>query len=173
MKIRNHKRLFALLLVLALVVGMIPSALADNEPDISAAESTKESLVDSMTEAEPVISPPMQSIIESDEAAEEAEDSEIEPAYEAPTSMDGETLTRMDNGGIMLLGGGGTMGKSTCVTFAAYQSGRWKCHRYEVDGSHSYGHYFYTSEIAYVTLVTCVPIAVNSHRLLVRGIRTE
>ena len=25
----------------------------------------------------------------------------------------------------------------------------------------------------YVTLVTCVPIAVNSHRLLVRGIRTE
>ena len=152
MKIRNHKRLFALLLVLALVVGMIPSALADNEPDISAAESTKESLVDSMTEAEPVISPPMQSIIESDEAAEEAEDSEIEPAYEAPTSMDGETLTRMDNGSVMLLGGGGTMGKSTCVTFAAYQSSRWKCHRYEVDGSHSYGHYFYTSEIAYHTI---------------------
>ena len=52
----------------------------------------------------------------------------------------------------MLLGGGGTMGKSTCVTFAAYQSGRWKCHRYEVDGSHSYGHYFYTSEIAYHTI---------------------
>ena len=25
----------------------------------------------------------------------------------------------------------------------------------------------------YVTVVTCVPIAVNSHRLLVRGIRTE
>ena len=25
----------------------------------------------------------------------------------------------------------------------------------------------------YVTLVTCVPIAVNSHRLLVRGTRTE
>ena len=44
------------------------------------------------------------------------------------------------------------MGKSTCVTFAAYQSARWKCHRYEVDGSHSYGHYFYTSEIAYHTI---------------------
>ena len=69
-----------------------------------------------------------------------------------PTSMDGETLTRMNNDGIMLLGGGGTMGKSTCVTFAAYQSARWKCHRYEVDGSHSYGHYFYTSEIAYHTI---------------------
>lgn len=77
------------------------------------------------------------------------EDSEVETDGEAPTSMDGETLTRVDNDGLMLLGGGDTMGKSTCVTFAAYQSARWKCHRYEVDGSHSYGHYFYTNEIAY------------------------
>ena len=128
---------------------MIPSALADNEPDISAAESTKEALVDFQSEAEPTISPPIQSILES---AEATEDSESTMEYEAPTSMDGETLTRTDNGGVMLLGGGGTMGKSTCVTFAAYQSGRWKCHRYEVDGSHSYGHYFYTSEIAYHTI---------------------
>ena len=149
MKYKRTRRLFALLLVLALVIGIIPSALADNEPDISVAESAKEALVDFQSEDEPTISPPIQSISESDEAAE---DSEIEPAYEEPTSMDGETLTRMDNGGIMLLGGGGTMGKSTCVTFAAYQSGRWKCHRYEVDGSHSYGHYFYTSEIAYHTI---------------------
>ena len=151
-KNRNYKRLFALLLVLALVVGIIPSALADNEPDISAAESTKESLVESQKEADPVISPPIQSISESDEAAEEPEDSESTLDYEAPTSMDGETLTRTDNDGLMLLDGGGTMEKSTCVTFAAYQSGRWKCHRYEVDGSHSYGHYFYTSEIAYHTI---------------------
>ena len=149
MKIRNHKRLFTLLLVLALVVGIIPSALADNAPDISAAESTKESLVGSQSKEEPIISPPIQSILELDEAAD---DSEMEAAYEAPTSMDGETLTRMDNDGLMLLGGGGTMGKSTCVTFAAYQSAHWKCHRYEVDGSHSYGHYFYTSEIAYHTI---------------------
>ena len=116
MKIRNHKRLFALLLVFALIVGMIPSALADNELDISAVESTKESLMDSQSEEEPIISPPIQSISETDGTVE---DSETEPAYEAPTSMDGETLTRMDNDGIMLLGGGGTMGKSTCVTFAA------------------------------------------------------
>lgn len=151
-KVKIHKRLFALQLVFALIVGMIPNALADNESDISAAESTKEALVDFQSEAEPIISPPMQSILESDEATEETEDSESTMDYEAPTSMDGETLTRMDNGGVMLLGGGGTMGKSTCVTFAAYQSGRWKCHRYEVDGSHSYGHYFYTSEIAYHTI---------------------
>ena len=144
-----HKRLFALLLVFALIVGIIPSALADNEPDISAAESTKESLVESQLEAEPTISPPIQFILESDELAD---DSEVDTEIEAPTSMDDETLTRMDNGGVMLLGGGGAMGKSTCVTFAAYQSARWKCHRYEVDGSHSYGHYFYTSEIAYHTI---------------------
>ena len=144
-----HKRLFALLLVFALIVGIIPSALADNEPDISAVESTKEALVDFQSEAEPVISPPIQFILESDELAD---DSEVDTEIEAPTSMDDETLTRMDNGGVMLLGGGGAMGKSTCVTFAAYQSARWKCHRYEVDGSHSYGHYFYTSEIAYHTI---------------------
>ena len=105
--------------------------------------------MDFQSEEEPTISPPIQSILESDELAD---DSEVDTEIEAPTSMDGETLTRTDNGGIMLLGGGGTMGKSTCVTFAAYQSARWKCHRYEVDGSHSYGHYFYTSEIAYHTI---------------------
>ena len=68
-----HKRPFALLLVLALVVGIIPSALADNEPDISAAESTKEALVDFQSEAEPIISPPIQSILESDEVVEDSE----------------------------------------------------------------------------------------------------
>ena len=114
-----HKRLFALLLVFALVIGLLPSVLADNEP--STAESAKEPLVDSQSETKPVISPPIQFILESDELAD---DSEVDTEIEAPTSMDGETLTRMDNGGVMLLGGGGTMGKSTCVTFAAYQSAR-------------------------------------------------
>ena len=147
MKHKQTRRLFALLLVLALLIGLLPSILADNEP--STAESAEETLVDPQQEDAPAIAPPTQSILESDEAAE---DSEVETDDEAPTSMDGETLTRMGNDGIMLLGGGGTMGKSTCVTFAAYQSARWKCHRYEVDGSHSYGHYFYTSEIAYHTI---------------------
>ena len=149
MKYKRTRRIFALLLVLALIIGIIPSALADNEPDILAAESTKEALVESQPEESPAIAPPTQSILESDEAVE---DSEVETKDDAPTSMDGETLTRMDSDGLMLLGGGGTMGKSTCVTFTAYQSARWKCHRYEVDGSHSYGHYFYTSEIAYHTI---------------------
>ena len=146
-----HKRLFALLLVFALVICLLPSVLADNEPDISVAESAEETLVDSQSEESPAIVPPTQSILESDEAVESSE-ADIDGEGEMPTSMDGETLTRTDNDGLMLLGGGGTMGKSTCVTFAAYQSARWKCHRYEVDGSHSYGHYFYTSEIAYHTI---------------------
>ena len=148
-KVKIHKRLFALLLVFALVIGLLPSVLADNEP--STAESAEETLVDSQLEESTAISPPTQSILELDEAVESSE-VDIDGEAEIPTSMDGETLTRTDNDGIMLLGGGGTMGKSTCVTFAAYQSARWKCHRYEVDGSHSYGHYFYTSEIAYHTI---------------------
>ena len=147
MKHKQTRRLFALLLVFALVIGLLPSVLADNEP--GTAESTAETLEESPQEESPAIAPPTQFILESDGAVE---GSEVETEDEVPTSMDGETLTRTDNYGLMLLGGGGTMGKSTCVTFAAYQSARWKCHRYEVDGSHSYGHYFYTSEIAYHTI---------------------
>ena len=74
-----HKRLFAFLLVFALVIGLLPSVLADNEP--STAESAKEQLVDSQSETEPVISPPIQSILESDEAVD---DSEAETDGEAP-----------------------------------------------------------------------------------------
>ena len=106
MKYKQARRLFALLLVFALVIGLLPSVLADNEPDISAAESAEETLVDSRQEDEPAIAPPTQSILESDEAVD---DSEAETDGETPTSMDGETLTRMDNDGLMLLGGGGTM----------------------------------------------------------------
>ena len=99
-----HKRLFALLLVFALVIGLLPSVLADNEP--GTAESAEETLVESQPEESPTIAPPTQSILESDE---EVERSEAETEDETSTSMDGETLTRMDNDGLMLLGGGGTM----------------------------------------------------------------
>ena len=67
-KVKIHKRLFALLMVFALVIGLLPSVLADNDP--STAESAKEPLVDSQSETEPVISPPIQFILESDEAVE-------------------------------------------------------------------------------------------------------
>ena len=97
-----HKLFFALLLVFALVIGLLPSVLAGNEP--STADSAVEMLAESQPEVSLAISPPTQSILESDEAVE---DSEVEPEIEVPTSMDGETLTRMDNDGLMLLGGGG------------------------------------------------------------------
>ena len=143
-KVKIHKRLFALLLVLALVIGLLPSALADNEP--SMAESAEETLVESQPEESPAIAPPTQSILESDE---EVERSEAETEDETPTSMDGETLTRTDNDGLMLLGGGGTMGKTDCITFPQYTSPTWYCNRYYTDGTHKYGHYFYASAIAY------------------------
>ena len=123
MKHKQTRRLLALLLVFALVIGLLPSVLADNDP--STAESAEETLVESQPEESLVILPPTQSILESDEAVE-GSPAETDDEAEMPTSMDGETLTRVDNDGLMLLGGGGTMGKSTCVTFAAYQSARWK-----------------------------------------------
>ena len=70
-KVKIHKRLFALLLVFALVIGLLPSVLADNEPSI--AESTEETLLDSHPEESPTISPPTQSILELDEAVEDYE----------------------------------------------------------------------------------------------------
>ena len=89
-KVKIHKRLFALLLVFALVIGLLPSVLADNEP--STAESAEETLVEFQPEESPAISPPTQSILESDEAVE---DSKVDAENETPTSMDGETLTRI------------------------------------------------------------------------------
>ena len=78
-----HKRLFALLLVFALVIGLLPSVLADNEP--SMAESAMETLVDSQPEESPAIAPPTQSILESDEAIESSE-TETDDKAETPTS---------------------------------------------------------------------------------------
>ena len=60
-KLKIHKRLFALLLVFALVIGLLPSVLADNDP--STAESAEETLVDSRPEESPAIAPPTQSIV--------------------------------------------------------------------------------------------------------------
>ncbi len=42
-----HKRLFAFLFVFALVIGLLPSVLADNEP--SMAESAEDTLVEFQT----------------------------------------------------------------------------------------------------------------------------
>jgi uncharacterized surface anchored protein len=44
------------------------------------------------------------------------------------------------------------MSKSDCVEFSAYTSPSWHCNRYSTNGSHSYGHYYYCSAIAYHTI---------------------
>ena len=48
MKHKQTRRLFALLLVFALVIGLLPSVLADNEP--GTAESAEETLLESQPE---------------------------------------------------------------------------------------------------------------------------
>lgn len=57
MKHKQTRRLFALLLVFALVIGLLPSVLADNEP--ITAESAEETLVESQAEESPAIAPPI------------------------------------------------------------------------------------------------------------------
>ena len=157
MKIK-HKRILALLLLAAMVIGIAPSVLAVGDSAASSVESAAESSWEpadtqeaSSAEAEePQIPPP------------EAE--ELSPAEEntgdddIPRSMDGETLTRDED----LLAGApigislfaaraatGTVSKSTCVNFTQYQSPTWYCNRYYTESSHVYGHYFYASTIAY------------------------
>lgn len=53
MKHKQTRRLFALLLVFALVIGLLPSVLADNEP--GTAESAEETLLESQPEESPAI----------------------------------------------------------------------------------------------------------------------
>ena len=138
----KHKfRAIALLLLLAVVVGLIPAALADNEPSV--VEAAEEASADA-AEVSPQISPPVQEDEPEDESADAAEDETSEEAV----SNDGLLLTRA----VAAASGSGTMGKSTCVTFSAYTSPRWYCNRYSTLGTHSYGHYYYTSEIAYHTI---------------------
>lgn len=156
MKIK-HKRILALLLLAAMVIGVAPSVLAVGDSTASNAESAVESNEEpagtqeasSAETDEPRIAPP--------------EATELTPVEgdngddDIPRSMDGETLTRDEEllagtpSGISLFAANstGTVSKSTCVNFAQYQSPTWYCNRYYTEGSHSYGHYFYASTIAY------------------------
>jgi hypothetical protein len=85
---------------------------------------------------------------QSQEVSAETTESETEAIVE-PLSEDGEALTRTD---IMPIAASRLMGKSTCVDFAQYTSSRWYCNRYHTTGSHSSGHYFYATSIAYHTV---------------------
>ncbi len=155
MKIK-HKRILALLLLAAMVIGAVPSVLAvegmasDVEPVMESSVEPAGSQESSSTESEePQIPPP-----EAEELTPVEEDTGDD---NVPRSMDGATLTRDEEllapslMGISLFAANstGTVSKSTCVNFAQYTSPTWCCNRYYTEGSHSYGHYFYASTIAY------------------------
>lgn len=109
-----------------MVIGLIPAVLADNEDSMAESPTavTEETSEESATEPEPTTSPP------------------------EPTAMDGQPLTRSE----MLQwarSAKATMTKGTCVEFAEFCSPTWYCNKYYTSGSHVYGHYFYSSTIAY------------------------
>lgn len=168
MKHKTWVRVVSLLLLLALIVGVVPSVFAagsDAESasvvEAAASEQTEE------TDTSPQISPPVQTELTPVEEAAEDDD--------GPLSDDGQSLTRDEEllaatqGGIMLFSARaatGTMGKQLCVSYSRYESPTWYCHRYEVDGTHKYGHYFYSYEMAYHSidgeLAYCVERATRS-----------
>ena len=125
-------------LLLAMVVGIVPAAMATEG---SAVEQTvTDSVSDESLEVEPeasaAVSPePEPKPTEQPPAAEEAQKETEEPAEDQePTDMNGETLTRhaMTNGGPRRARSAayGTVSKSTCVDFAGYTSTYLYCNRY-------------------------------------------
>lgn len=156
MKIK-HKRILALLLLAAMVIGIAPSVLAAGDSTASSAESAVESSGESAGTQEAMSAETDEPRIAPPEATELTPVEEHTRDDDVPRSEDGETLTRDEELlapsllGISLFAANstGTVSKSTCVTFSQYQSPTWYCNRYYTEGSHVYGHYFYASSIAY------------------------
>ncbi len=141
----KHKfRVLALMLLLAVVLGLIPAALADDEPSV--VDLAEEASADSAV-VSPQIPPPVQEDEPEVENENAVEDDTAEEISEEAVGNDGLLLTRA-----LATSSSVTMGKSTCVTFSAYTSPTWHCNRYNTLGTHVYGHYYYTSEIAYHTI---------------------
>lgn len=152
MKVK-HKRMAAVLLLFAMLVGVIPAAMASDTAQLGAESAVEERPIASGSES-----------VENAAYASEGTEEDV------PRSMDGETLTRDEDllrsaekasGGLLQsiramlasrASSNGTMGKSNCVSFAAYTSPTWYCNRYAADGSHAYGHYYYCSTISYHTI---------------------
>lgn len=139
MKQKPMVRLLALLLLLAAVVGLLPSALAadletPNEASILEEDHPAEDT--DLTE-------------ESDTPAEDIASEvqwDFDDDWDGPRSDDGAPLTRNE---VAAYASATAMGKTDCVTFPQYTSPTWYCNRYYTDGTHKYGHYFYASAIAY------------------------
>lgn len=148
MQLKTRTRVLSLLLLVALVIGIIPAVFAAND---SAAESVETAEAEKPQILPPVQPSPMEIVTgEEDSSNQETEDPEDQE------SDDGQSLTRdedlLASSGISLYSARsatGTMGKQLCVSYSNYESPTWHCHRYEVDGTHKYGHYFYSYEMAY------------------------
>ena len=162
MKHKTWVRFLSLFLLVALLVGIVPSALAVSSDGTSASVDEASALEQTEeTDTSPQISPPEPTElepVEEDDSGQEAEEPEDpEEQEDEQQSEDGESLTRDEDllasaqSGIMLASAASTatVSKSTCVTFSEYESPTWYCNRYYTEGSHSYGHYFYASAIAY------------------------
>ena len=146
-------RMIALLLLLAVLLGMLPAVFAADMEDSAAPESVLDS---SAADAEAVSSFEEDSVPEdydsiaensaSDDAQEDDDSWDFDDDWDGPCSDDGAPLTRNE---VAACASAAAMGKTDCVTFPQYTSPTWYCNRYYTDGTHKYGHYFYASAIAY------------------------
>lgn len=146
-------RMIALLLLLAVLLGMLPAVFAADMEDSAGTGSVLDS---SAVDAEAVSSFEEDSLPEdydsisvdsSLEDAQEDDDSwDFDDDWDGPCSDDGAPLTRNE---VAACASATAIGKTDCVTFPQYTSPTWYCNRYYTDGTHKYGHYFYASAIAY------------------------
>ena len=141
--------MIALLLLLAVLLGMLPAVFAAEIEDSAATESVLDS---SAADAEAVSSfeedsvPEDHDSIAENSASEDAQEDADSWDWDGPRSDDGAPLTRNE---VAACASATAMGKTDCVTFPQYTSPTWYCNRYYTDGTHKYGHYFYASAIAY------------------------
>ena len=125
------KKGIPMFLLLALIVGVVPSVLAAGEDGAMNIEAVAEA---SALEPEDTEEPP------ASPSPEPEEDSAAE-AIEAAAVLDVPTAYST--------GLTGTMSKSTCVYLGYYESARWYCSRYETTGEHASGHICTTDSIHY------------------------
>ena len=146
-------RMIALLLLLAVLLGLLPAVFAADMEDSAGTGSVLDS---SAVDAKAVSSFEEDSLPEdydsisvdsSLEDVQEDDDSwDFDDDWDGPCSDDGAPLTRNE---VAACASATAIGKTDCVTFPQYTSPTWYCNRYYTDGTHKYGHYFYASAIAY------------------------
>lgn len=153
MKNKPWIRFLSMFLLLALVICFVPSVFASDS-----------AVSDAATEAELSTAEEDNTEVASTESGTNSLGEDVSELL----SEDGESLTRAAVN-LRARAATGSMGKSTCVTFSAYTSPYWYCNRYYTDGSHSYGHYYYTSEIAYHTIDDELAFCIEPNTASIKG----